>query len=105
VREKNRLVAVAAASSPMLTESEATLISASRNVMDEVLRVIARNKDFVRNYQIKLNLVQNPLTPFTFSARIIPHLRSNELRALTRSKAVPSAVKAAARQHLSRQKT
>lgn len=104
VREKHRGVAVAAASSPLLTDGEAAQIAASRNVIEDVLRTIARNKDLMRHYQVKLNLVQNPVTPFTFSARIISHLRFNDLRALTRSKNIPAAVKTAASQHLSKQK-
>lgn len=102
VRDTNRLVATAAATSPMLNESEAARIAASRSVIDDVLRIIANNRDFTRNYQVKLNLVSNPRTPFTFSARIIPQLRGNELRLLSRSKNVPGAVQTAARQQLQR---
>jgi hypothetical protein len=102
VRDTNRLVATAAATSPLLNESEAARIAASRSVSDDVLRIIANNRDFTRNYQVKLNLVNNPRTPFTFSSRIIPQLRGNELRTLSRSKNVPSAVQTAARQQLQR---
>jgi hypothetical protein len=102
VRDTNRLVATAAATSPMLNESEAARIAASRSVIDDVLRIIAQNRDFTRNYQVKLNLVSNPRTPFTFSSRIIPQLRGNELRLLSRSKNVPGAVQTAARQQLQR---
>jgi hypothetical protein len=44
VRDRNRLVATAAAQSPMLKENEATLIASSRSVIDDVLRIIAQNK-------------------------------------------------------------
>jgi hypothetical protein len=104
VREKNRLVATAAASSPMMNENDAARIAASRNVIDDVLRIIARNKEFTRNYQVKLNLVYNPRTPFTFSARMIPHLRASDLRSIMRSKNVPSAVQSAVRQHVNKKK-
>ncbi len=102
VRDTNRLVATAAASSPMLKDGDAARIAASRNVIDDVLRVIARNKDFTRNYQVKLNLVSNPRTPFTFSSRLIPHLRANDLRALSRSRNVPAAIQTAVRQQIAR---
>ncbi|HTV19383.1 MAG TPA: hypothetical protein VMG12_11945 [Polyangiaceae bacterium] len=102
VRDTNRLVATAAATSPMLNESDAARIAASRNVIDDVLRIIANNRDFTRNYQVKLNLVSNPRTPFTFSSRLIPQLRSNELRLLSKSKNVPAAVQTAARQQMQR---
>ncbi len=102
VRDTNRLVAEAAAKSPRMTENEARQIAASRAVSEEVLRIIASNRDLVRAYQVKLNLVQNPRTPFTFVSRLLPHLRLPDLRALTRSKNIPGAVNKAARQTLSR---
>ncbi|MGC4070039.1 MAG: hypothetical protein QM784_36365 [Polyangiaceae bacterium] len=102
VRDSNRLVASAAVKSPMLKENEACVISASRNVSDEVLRILANNREFTRNYQIKLNLVTNPRTPFTFVARIIPHLREADLKALARSKNVTGAVATAVKQQLGR---
>lgn len=104
VRDTNRLVATAAASSPLLKDGEAARIAASRNVIDDVLRIIAMNRDFTRNYQVKLNLVSNPRTPFTFSSRIIPLLRDNDLRSLSKSKNVPAAIQTAVRQQLMRKK-
>lgn len=102
VRDANRLVATAAATSPLMNESEAARIAASRSVSDDVLRIIAQNRDFTRNYQVKLNLVSNPRTPFTFSSRMIPLLRDNDLRSLSKSKNVPGAISTAVRQQLQR---
>ena len=102
VRDSNRLVACAVAHSPMLNENEVARISASRQVSEDVLRIIARNRDFTRSYQIKLNLITNPRTPFTFAARLIPHLRDADLRVLSKSKNVPSAVQRAVREQLSK---
>jgi hypothetical protein len=104
VRDSNRLVAAAVALSPLLTENEAERMAASRNVSEDVLRIISQNREFTRSYQIKLNLIGNPKTPFTFSARMIPHLRDNDLRTLSKSKNVPAAIQTAARQQLDRKK-
>jgi hypothetical protein len=105
VRDANRLVACAAVQSPLMNESDAVRISASRQVAEDVLRIIARNREFTRNYQVKLNLIQNPRTPFTFSSRLIPHLRDNDLRGLAKSKNVPSAVQQFVRQQLNKKNT
>lgn len=102
VRDTNRLVAAAAASSPQMTENDAARVAACRNVSDDVLRIIAQNRSFTRSYQVKLNLITNPKTPFTFTARMVPHLRDNDLRMLAKSKNVPAAVQTAARQQLIR---
>ncbi len=102
VRDPNRLVAVAAVKSPMMRENEAARISASRSVGEDVLREIARNREFIRHYQIKLNLVTNPRTPFTFASRLIPHLRESDLKSIARSKNVPGSVAQAVKQQIQR---
>ncbi|NLE85277.1 MAG: hypothetical protein GX607_02645 [Myxococcales bacterium] len=102
IRDSNRLVAEAAAKSPRMTEAEAVLVASSRAVSEDVLRVIAMNRDFTKNYQVKFNLVSNPRTPFTFASRLVPHLRDGDLRTLARSKNVPGAISTAARQQLLR---
>jgi hypothetical protein len=102
VRDTNRLVAAAAVKSPMIQENEVVRISASRNVSEDVLRVIALDREWTRSHQIKLNLVSNPRTPFAFAAKLIMHLREHELKALSRSKNVAGAVVQAAKQQLSR---
>jgi hypothetical protein len=102
IRDPNRLVAQAAIKSPSIQENEVVRISASRNVSEEVLRVIALDREWTRSHQIKVNLVQNPRTPFAFAAKLISHLREHELKAIARSKNVTGAVSTAARQQLSR---
>jgi hypothetical protein len=102
IRDNNRLVASAAASSPLLNESEAARIASNRNVIDDVLRIIAQNRTFTRNYQVKLNLVLNPRTPLSFSSRMVTHLRDNDLRSISKSRNVPANIQALARQQLSR---
>ena len=105
VRDRNRLVSSAAVQSPMMNENDAARIAASRQVTDDILRAIAMNREFTRSYQVKINLVQNPRTPFTFSARLISHLRDSDLKLLSKSKNVPSSIQTAARQQLSRKQT
>lgn len=102
IRDTNRLVAAAAASSPQFTENEAAMVAANRNVSEDVLRIVAMNRSFTRNYTVKLNLVTNPRTPLTFSSRLVSHLRDNDLRAMTKSKNLPANVQTLARQQLLR---
>ena len=102
VRDSNRLVAAAAIKSPSIQENEVVRISSSRAVSDDVLRIIAMDREWTRSHQIKLNLVSNPRTPFAFSAKLIAHLREHELKALAKSKNVTGAVSTAAKQQLSR---
>jgi hypothetical protein len=102
IRDPNRLVAQAAIKSPSLQENEVVRISMSRNVSEDVLRIIAMDRTWTRSHQIKLNLVHNPRTPFAFTAKLIAHLREHELKALSKSKNVGGAVVQAAKNQLSR---
>ncbi len=102
VRDKNKLVSSAAIRSPKIQDNEIALISQSRNVSDEVRRIIATSKTWVQDHQIKLNLVYNPRTPFVFSARLVGFLREGELKSVAKSKNVSAAIAQAARQQLNR---
>lgn len=102
VRDPNRLVSTAAVKSPLMRENEAAQISASRAVSEDVLRQIALNREFTRNYQVKLNLVMNPRTPLTFATRLVPHLRDSDLRVLSKSKNISQSIGQLIRQQISR---
>jgi hypothetical protein len=104
MRDGNRLVATAAIRSPLVQEPEVVRISASRVVSEEVLRVITLNKDWIKNYQVKLNLVQNPRTPFSMAARLVAYLRESELKTIAKSKNVTGSIAQAAKQQLDRKK-
>lgn len=105
VRDKNRLVATAAVQSPKMNENDAARIATNRQLHEDVLRIIAQNREWTRNYQIRMNLIMNPRTPFSFSSRMIPLLRDNDVRALAKSKNVTTSVQTAARQQLMRKET
>ncbi len=102
VRDTNRLVSAAAIKSPMVKENEVVMISASRSVNEDVLRLIALSREHTRSYQVKLNLVSNPRTPLTFAARLVPHLRESDLKSIAKSKNVSGAIAQIVRQQLSR---
>jgi len=97
VRDPNRVVAMAAISSPAMGESEATNAAQSREVSEDVLRFIGRKRDWLRSYEIKRHLCNNPKTPLALSMTFLMHLRRNDLKALARSRGVPGPLKEAAK--------
>jgi hypothetical protein len=100
VRDRNKVVAVAAISSPKVGDNEVVAVAGSRNVCDEVLRIIANNRQWTRSYQVKLALAQNPRTPQPTAMKFVNFLQDNDLRAMMKSKDVPSAVSTHARRIL-----
>jgi hypothetical protein len=100
VRDPMRIVAVAAIKSPGVTELEAARYAANSSLHEDVVREIARRKEWTRLYSIKLSLSMNPKTPITEASRFMQHLRDKDLNRIVKSKSVPSAVVAQARRLL-----
>ena len=100
IRDSNKVVTTAVMKSARMTEGEIEGISRSRAVSDEVIRLICGNKDWTKNYQVKLNLVNNSKTPLSESVKYVQHLRDKDLRDLSRSRNVPNQVATAARRLL-----
>jgi hypothetical protein len=97
VRDSNKLVAVAVVKSPKIMESEIEAITRSRHVCDEVLRHIAATKEWMRSYNIKLNLAGNSKTPLPIAMRLLPQLMEHDLRRLAKSKNVSAILATQAR--------
>lgn len=97
VRDPIKLVSVAVVKSPKIREDEIEAISKSRQVCEDVLRQIAVTKEWVKSYQIKLNLANNSKTPLPISMKFLSHFREPDLRKLAKSKNIPQALAAQAR--------
>jgi hypothetical protein len=93
IRDSNRLVAVAVIHNPRVTEQEVENIAAMRTVADEVLRLIAMNRNWARSYAIIHNLVRNPRTPIPTVLSTLPRIRTKDLKNLTQNRNVPEATR------------
>ena len=102
VRDRNTLVAIAVATSPKTTESEIVTIAQSRNVCDEVYRVIAMSRDWTRSYQVKQALASNPKCPQAMAMKFVNYLQDKDLRTLMRSRDVPRVISTHARRILTK---
>ncbi|MBV8207016.1 MAG: hypothetical protein JO041_09510, partial [Acidobacteria bacterium] len=63
IRDCNRVVAMAVLNSPKLSETEMEGFAAMKNIQEDVLRGMARNRRFMRNYAVVRALVNNARTP------------------------------------------
>lgn len=100
IRDRNKVVASAAITSPKITESEVVSYAQSRGLCDEVMRIIAANRDWTKSYQVKLALATNPKVPQAQAISFLNYLQDKELRTIMRSRDVPSAVSTHARRIL-----
>ncbi len=96
MKDPNKMVALAVLGSPKITEQEVESIAQSRNVSDEILRTIAKNKEWVSQYGIMHALVNNPKTPAGIAVSFLPYLKRKDVAMLAKSRAVSEVVRAAA---------
>ena len=100
IRDTNKLVAMAAIRSPAVTDMEVMRYASNRGLDDEIIRFIANRRQWVRLNSIKLALCNNPKCPLPIAMRFLPHLNVRDLKMLSRSKGIPSALCTAAKQML-----
>ena len=93
IRDPNKVVAQAVINNPRITDQEVEAISAMRTVADDVLRVIAMNRNWARQYPIIHNLARNPRTPLPTAMSILPRLHAKELKGLGQNRNVSDAVR------------
>jgi hypothetical protein len=102
IRDRNKIVSTAAIRSPRMTEEEVAGFAKSRNLSDEVMRIIASNREWTKNYAVKLALVMNPKCPVSMSIRFMNFLQEKDMQKLVKSKDVPAVIATHARRNLTK---
>jgi hypothetical protein len=100
IRDSNKLVAAAVLSSPKLTEVEVEAFAKMANVTEDVLRIIAMNRTWMKSYGIILGLSRNPKTPPAISMHLLPRLNERDIKMITMDRNVPESVRLAARKFI-----
>jgi hypothetical protein len=100
IRSKNKQVAMACIKSPGVSDPEVMHYAINRSLDEDIIRYIANKRQWVRLYGVKVALANNPKTPLPLAMSFLPHLRPPDLKALARSKGVPSAIANAAKNML-----
>lgn len=104
IRDSNKLVAVSVLSSPKLNESEVETFARMANLSEDVLRIIAMNRAWVKNYSVVAALTRNPKTPLAQSMNFLQRLNERDLKALSIDRNVSEALRLAARKFLVKSK-
>lgn len=92
IRDSNKLVSTAVVRSPKVTEQEIGLIASSRQVAEDVLRIIGNSRTYMRNYAIRQTLVQNPKCPPQISMKLLQTLNERDVEGIAKSRGLPAAL-------------
>ncbi|HYG09903.1 MAG TPA: hypothetical protein VD835_08020 [Pyrinomonadaceae bacterium] len=93
IRDSNKVVATGVINNPRITDKEVESISAMRTVSDEVLRLIAQNRAWARNYSVIHNLARNPRTPIATAINVLMRLQTKDLQNISQNRNVSEAVR------------
>jgi hypothetical protein len=96
VRDSNKIVARAVLQSPKLSDQEAENIASMKNVSEEVLRLVATNRKFIKSYGVVHSLLNNPRTPIDVGLPLINRLNDRDLKELSRNKNVAEVIRSMA---------
>src|SRR5512137_1080939 len=97
VRDANKLVSLAAAQSPRITDGEILSLANSKTASAEILRYIFENREFLKTYAIRIALVRNPKVPLPTALKFLPTLQERDIKDLSRDRNVPATVQAQAK--------
>lgn len=93
IRDGARVVSNAVLHSPRVAEQDVELYASMRNVGDNVLRGIARNRKFMRRYVLKRLLTANPRCPIDVAMPLVKELLVSDLDHLSKNKNVSETVR------------
>jgi len=96
IRDPNKIVQRGVLQSPRLTDLEIENFASMTNVSQEVLRIISKNRNFMKNYVVTRNLTKNPKSPLDVSLHLLPHLTPTDLKQLAANKNVPETLRSMA---------
>jgi hypothetical protein len=97
IRDANKLIASSVLSSPKLTDQEVEAFSRMATVSEDILRTIATNRAWLKNYGVVVGLTRNPKTPVAISMNLMPRLNERDLNMLSIDRNVPEPLRIAAR--------
>jgi hypothetical protein len=92
IHDPNQIVQRFVLQNPRVTEEEVISFVNNRSADRDLLELVARNRQWTKNYQVRLGLVLNPKTPIVTAVQLTRSLNLRDLRQLARSKNVPIAV-------------
>src|SRR5437870_7242288 len=97
IRNTNKLLRRFVLLNPRIGEDEVIAVTRNKSADDELLRMIAERREWMRNYQVRLGLATNPKARLPVALKQIATLEERDLRLIARSKDVPAAISAQAR--------
>ena len=86
VKDSNKMVSLAVLESPKITTDEVIILAKNKSIATDIIARISRNREWIKNYTIIAELVQNPKTPVKSALAFINRLHLRDLKLLSANK-------------------
>jgi len=96
IRDSNKVVQRSVLQSPRLTDAEVESFASMTTLTSEILRLMANNRQWMKNYAIVKNLIFNSKTPLDITMHQLTRLTPRDLKILSTSKSVPETLRSTA---------
>jgi hypothetical protein len=93
IRDSNKMISRAVLQSPKISDQEAEGYAAAKNVSEEVLRLIAGNRKFMKTYVVMRALINNPRAPIDVTMPLIARMSDRDLKGLSLNRNVPEVIR------------
>jgi hypothetical protein len=100
LKESNKQISGAVLKNPRITEKEVLILCQNRSTNEELIRIILLNREWLKNYSVRLALTMHPRTPLNQAMRFLSTLSEKDLRKLSKSRNISSALTNACRRLL-----
>lgn len=97
LKDTNKQIILSVLTNPKITESEVEIFAHSRSIPDDALRVITKNRDWMKNYGVLLAVITNPKTPAGIAIPLLSSLKLKDLATIEKNKNVAEALRTGAK--------
>jgi len=99
-KDPNKEVSLSVLENAKITDTEVEMIAKNRSSLEEALRRIAKNREWMKKYAIIIALATNPKTPPGIAVALVGEIKTKDLAMIEMNKNVCEAVRAAAKRLL-----
>jgi hypothetical protein len=92
IRDPNKLIRRYCLRNPRITEEEVVVLCKEKSIDEESLRFVMSRREWMKLYQVRLALAQNPRTPVPHAIALLGTLMMRDIERIGKSRDVPPAV-------------
>jgi hypothetical protein len=86
IKDSNKMVSLAVLESPKISTDEVIILAKNKSIATDIISRISNNREWIKNYTIIAELVQNPKTPVKSALSFINRLHLRDLKMLSANK-------------------